>query len=164
VVSQSRWAEFRPSSIRSGSLLRPGRGRRCEMVSQSRRAELRRGSILSGPMLHLRQRRGEGLCGAVKWYRKAPSRITPRLNTAGLCYANGQGVTKDEVEAVKWYREAAEQNNAVLNPVWAPATTMPKACRGCGGAVKWYRKPPSRITPRSILVGWCYYSGKRGKG
>ena len=30
----------------------------------------------------------------------------------GLCYANGTGVPKDEVEAVKWYRKAAEQNDA----------------------------------------------------
>ena len=27
----------------------------------------------------------------------------------GVCYDNGQGVAKDEVEAVKWYRKAAEQ-------------------------------------------------------
>ncbi len=31
----------------------------------------------------------------------------------GICYANGQGVTKDEAEAVKWYRKAAEQNHAM---------------------------------------------------
>lgn len=30
----------------------------------------------------------------------------------GFCYANGQGVVKDEVEAVKWYRKAAEQGHA----------------------------------------------------
>jgi TPR repeat protein len=30
----------------------------------------------------------------------------------GACYANGQGVAKDEVEAVKWWRKAAEQNEA----------------------------------------------------
>ena len=29
-----------------------------------------------------------------------------------VCYDNGQGVAKDEVEAVKWYRKAAEQNHA----------------------------------------------------
>ena len=30
----------------------------------------------------------------------------------GVVYENGQGVTKDEVEAVKWYRLAAAQNDA----------------------------------------------------
>ena len=30
----------------------------------------------------------------------------------GLCYANGQGVVKNGVEAVKWYRKAAEQGGA----------------------------------------------------
>ena len=30
----------------------------------------------------------------------------------GWMYANGQGVTKDEVEAVKWFRKAADQGNA----------------------------------------------------
>ena len=29
----------------------------------------------------------------------------------GVCYANGEGVTKDEKEAVKWFRKAAEQGN-----------------------------------------------------
>ena len=30
----------------------------------------------------------------------------------GIRYADGEGVTKDQVEAVKWYRKAAEQNYA----------------------------------------------------
>ncbi len=39
--------------------------------------------------------------------------MTPKLNTIwAVCYADGQGVAKDEVEAVKWYRKAAEQNDA----------------------------------------------------
>src|SRR5436189_79965 len=44
---------------------------------------------------------------------KLPSRMTPGLKLhLGYCYAHGQGVAKDEVEAVKWYRKAAEQNFA----------------------------------------------------
>jgi TPR repeat protein len=27
----------------------------------------------------------------------------------GLCYANGEGVTKDDTQAVNWWRKAAEQ-------------------------------------------------------
>ncbi len=30
----------------------------------------------------------------------------------GVCYEQGKGVAKDQVEAVKWYRKAAEQNDA----------------------------------------------------
>jgi TPR repeat protein len=30
----------------------------------------------------------------------------------GICYANGEGVAKDQVKAAKWYRKAAEQNHA----------------------------------------------------
>src|SRR6266542_2119424 len=30
----------------------------------------------------------------------------------GVCYEDGEGVAKDQVEAVKWYRKAAEQNDA----------------------------------------------------
>ena len=30
----------------------------------------------------------------------------------GVCYAHGEGVVKDQVEAVKWYRKAAEHNDA----------------------------------------------------
>ena len=30
----------------------------------------------------------------------------------GVCYANGNGVAKDEKEAVKWYTKSAEQGNA----------------------------------------------------
>ena len=36
----------------------------------------------------------------------------PAQFNLGLSYANGLGVTKDEVEAVKWYRKAAEKGNA----------------------------------------------------
>ena len=45
--------------------------------------------------------------------QRPPSRITPEAQyNLGVCYAKGQGVAKDEVEAVKWYRKAAEQNYA----------------------------------------------------
>jgi TPR repeat protein len=29
----------------------------------------------------------------------------------GMCYKNGDGVTKDETEAVQWFRLAADQEN-----------------------------------------------------
>ena len=50
---------------------------------------------------------------AVKWYRKAAEQNHAEAQyNLGVCYSNGQGVAKDEVEAVKWYRKAAEQNFA----------------------------------------------------
>ena len=49
----------------------------------------------------------------MKWYRKAAEQnYAEAQNNLGVCYANGQGVAKDEVEAVKWFRKAAEQNYA----------------------------------------------------
>ena len=50
---------------------------------------------------------------AVKWFHKAAEQNhATSQNNLGACYANGQGVAKDEEEAVKWYRKAAEQNFA----------------------------------------------------
>jgi TPR repeat protein len=57
------------------------------------------------------------------------------------CYANGQDVAKDEIEALKWFRKAAEQN-------YAPAQCELANCyyygltvaQGYAEAVKWYRK------------------------
>ncbi len=49
----------------------------------------------------------------MKWYRKAAEQNYAEAQyNLGVCYANGEGVTKDDVEAVKWYRKAAEQNYA----------------------------------------------------
>lgn len=80
--------------------------------------------------------KGEGVAinpnEAVKWFRKAaePRKLQPgdvvtdaefttdthnyslAQNNLGLCYAKGEGVAKDPVEAVKWFRKAAEQGNS----------------------------------------------------
>ena len=51
---------------------------------------------------------------AVKWFRKAAEQNYAAAQYGlGLCYANGRGVAKDDVEAVKWSRKAAEQNHAL---------------------------------------------------
>jgi TPR repeat protein len=48
----------------------------------------------------------------VKWYRKAADHGNAiAQSNLGLCYYNGNGVTKDYAEAVKWYRKAADQGN-----------------------------------------------------
>ena len=59
----------------------------------------------------------------------------------GVCYHDGDGVTRDAVEAVKWYRKAAEQG-------LAPAQTTLGQCyddgdgvtRNAVEAAKWFRK------------------------
>jgi TPR repeat protein len=49
----------------------------------------------------------------VKWYRKAAEQnYAVAQNNLGFCYAQGEGVAKDQAEAAKWYRKAAEQNYA----------------------------------------------------
>ena len=50
---------------------------------------------------------------AVKWFRKAAEQNYAEAQyILGVCYEQGEGVAKDQVEAVKWYRKAAEQNDA----------------------------------------------------
>src|SRR5437762_135726 len=75
-------------------------------------------------------------------YRKAAEQNDARAQfNLGVCYANGQGVMKDEAEAVKWYRKAAEQN-------YVPAQFNLGVCYDNGQgvtkdeveAVKWYRR------------------------
>ncbi|MGM9812319.1 MAG: TonB family protein [Muribaculaceae bacterium] len=49
---------------------------------------------------------------AVYWYRKAAEQGNATAqNNLGICYEDGEGVTKDIYEAVKWYRKAAAQGN-----------------------------------------------------
>jgi hypothetical protein len=59
----------------------------------------------------------------------------------GRCYASGEGVAKDMVEAVKWYRKAAEQGDpeaqSDLGYCYASGEGVAK---DLGEAVKWYRK------------------------
>ena len=66
----------------------------------------------------------------MKWYRKAAEQNDAMAQyNLGCCYANGQGVAKDEVEAVKWYRKAAEQNNAMAQYNLGICYTTAKAWR-----------------------------------
>jgi TPR repeat protein len=84
----------------------------------------------------------KNLTEAIKWFRKAAERnYAPAQGSLGYCYAQGEGVPKDEVEAVKWTRKAAEQNlaNAQYN--------LGVSYRDGTGvrmdpveAVKWFRK------------------------
>ena len=59
----------------------------------------------------------------------------------GVCYATGNGVEKDLVEAVRWYRKSAEQGYAVaqcfLGLCYANGDGVEK---DLVEAVRWYRK------------------------
>ena len=49
---------------------------------------------------------------AVKWFRKAAEQGSAKAQcNLGVCYANGEGVTKDYVEAYKWLSLASAQGN-----------------------------------------------------
>src|SRR5437773_3728986 len=79
----------------------------------------------------------------------------------GLCYANGNNVAKDEVEAVKWFRKAAEQNYAK-----AQATLGFCYYDGQGvtkdevEAVKWFRKAAEQnIAVAQGMLAACYDKG-----
>ena len=49
---------------------------------------------------------------AVKWYRKAAEQGHAEAQfNLGCCYANGQGVAKDKVEAYAWFSMAAKADS-----------------------------------------------------
>ena len=79
----------------------------------------------------------------------------------GFCYASGQGVAKDEVEAMKWYRKAAEQNlaQAQCNLGWCYFNGV-GVTKDLVEAVKWYQKAAAQghISAQTSL-GICYERG-----
>ena len=61
---------------------------------------------------------------AVKWYKKvAEQGDASAMYQLGLCYANGNGVEKDETEAIKWLEKAVE-----LGYTDASAVTLLRDC------------------------------------
>lgn len=75
-------------------------------------------------------------------YRKAANLGDPRgQHNLGVCYAKGEGVEKDAVEAVKWYRAAAVQGyrraQFLLGFCFAFGNGVEKDAEK---AVKWYRE------------------------
>ena len=65
----------------------------------------------------------------------------------GVMYADGEGVTKDYIEAVKWYRKAAEQGLAEakynLGLMYAKGNGVTKDYIE---AEKWYRKAYENVS------------------
>lgn len=89
------------------------------------------------------------------------------------CYALGEGVPKDAVEAVKWYRRAAEQEpKAASIDLSSESIAMAQCCLGASyalgkgvpkdavEAVKWYRKAAEQqLAHAQYLLGLSYATG-----
>jgi TPR repeat protein len=79
----------------------------------------------------------------------------------GVCYENGQGVSKDEKEAVKWYTKSADQGNrraqCNLGLCYENGAGVQKDEKE---AVKWYHKSSDQgdATAQRFLGG-CYTFG-----
>lgn len=80
----------------------------------------------------------------------------------GVCYAEGRGVPKDEVEAVKWYRKAAEQNHAIAqNNLGACYANGEGVVEDEAEAVKWYHKAAEQnFAGAQSNLGFCYSKGQ----
>ena len=54
-----------------------------------------------------------------EWRKAADNGNASAQGILGLCYSEGKGVPKDQVEAVNWHRKAADQGNAVAQNLLA---------------------------------------------
>ena len=80
----------------------------------------------------------------------------------GRCYALGEGVAKDAVEAVKWYRQAAERGNATgENGLGFCYLNGEGVTKDAVEAVKWYRKAAEQgFAKAQVNLGLCYLYGE----
>jgi uncharacterized protein len=80
----------------------------------------------------------------------------------GLCYDEGKGVAKDQVEAAKWYRKAAEQNHAKAQYNLGVRYDEGKGVeKDQVEAVKWFRKAAEQNHANAQYnLAACYYNGK----
>ncbi len=80
----------------------------------------------------------------------------------GVCYAYGDGVSEDQVEAVKWYRKAAEQGivDAQVN-LGICYSDGDGVSQDQEEAVKWYRKAAEQgNTSAQFFLADSYETGK----
>ena len=130
------------------------------------------GAIILNPFYFLVLAFGEGDVGANE-YGPSPNEMVEIVLAAeqgfaraqynlGICYHDGRGVPRDEVEAVKWYRKAAEQG-------FAPAQFNLGICHFNGEgvakdsvqAVSWYRKAAEQgVAEAQSSLGFCYIYGE----
>ena len=100
---------------------------------------------------------------AVTWYRiVAEQGDASAMYQLGLCYANGNGVEKDETEAIKWLEKAVELDNTDAN-----AATLLGVCyyneKNYSEAIKWLEKAAElgdTDAKAATLLGLCYYNEK----
>ncbi len=94
--------------------------------------------------------------------RKAKAEDAKSQNRLGVCYANGEGVARDDAKAVEWYRLAAEQG-------YVPAQYNLGVCYANGkgvarddaAAVKWYAKAAEQEDALAqYILGVCYANGR----
>lgn len=83
-------------------------------------------------------------------------------NQLGLCFASGQGMPKDEVEAYNWFRRAAEGGNAVGQYNLAQAfATGNGIARHYESAVHWAKKSAEQGYPKGLCrLGLLYREGE----
>lgn len=86
----------------------------------------------------------------------------PAMNSLGLMYRHGEGVTQDGAEAVKWYRKGAERGFAgamfALGSMYQYGDAV---IRDDVEALKWYRKGAEQeYSTAMVALGYMYDDGK----
>jgi TPR repeat protein len=83
-------------------------------------------------------------------------------NQLGLCFASGNGMPKDEVEAYGWFRRAAEGGNAIAQYNVSHAFAVGAGIsRDYPSAVVWARKSAEQGYPKGICrLGLLYREGE----
>lgn len=98
-----------------------------------------------------------------KLYEKAVKNqdIDAQYNLA-ICYDNGEGVEKDEVEAVKWYRKAAEQGHKDAQFDLGVSYDNGEGIeKDENEAVRWYRKAAEQgHVAAQYNLAVCYDNGE----
>jgi hypothetical protein len=84
----------------------------------------------------------------------------------GGCYANGEGVLKDEVEAAKWYRKSAEQGDGRAQDLLGACYENGRGvAKDAIEAAKWYRKAADSRKEYDLFIrGRIAESRERSKG
>ena len=80
----------------------------------------------------------------------------------GVCYRDGNGVSKDSVEAVKWFRKAADQGDAeAQNNLGDCYYDGEGVLKDPVEAVKWYKKSAEQGNDGAqFSLGICYAEGE----
>jgi len=94
--------------------------------------------------------------------KKAESGDAKAQDNLGVMYMNGQGVTKDYVEAVKWFRKSAEQGHTEaqcdLGLMYIKGWGVPK---DEAKAAEWFRKSAEQgYAEAQCNLGFMYINGQ----